>query len=284
MRERPREPYRDARPRVPVNARRSLAIIVISAHLAGGCGLFQKSELVRTQKQRSAANKYAAGNWMERAEAVREIVRYIGPDKNDLIVGTLMVASGDPYQQVRMEAVKGLAIMKSQESLAMLRRIASEDPADNVRWHALRELRGLGDAPAADIYIRALDSDDWLIREEAARGIISLDNTVIRERMIPHILRAMNDPDVNVVLAVLNNITFRDQRLYRAIADRIQGESDYSLLAAALKAANGYRLDEKTKEKVIDLLVHNNSRIRVLALRVLKSDRALVESEMKKSR
>jgi HEAT repeat protein len=255
--------------------------IIISALLAGGCGLLQKSELVRTQKQRSAANKYAAGNWMDRVEAVREIVRYIGPDKNDLIFGTLTVASGDPYQQVRMEAVKGLAIVGNQECLAMLRRIASSDPADNVRWRALRELRDLGDAAAADIYVRALDSDDWLIREEAARGIISLDKAVIRERMIPHILRAMNDPDINVVLAVLNNISLRDPRLYPAIANRLLAESDYSLLAASLKALNGYRLDDKTKEKVIDLLVHSNSRVRVLALRALKSDRALIESEMK---
>lgn len=272
---------RDAHPSVPMHTCRALAVLIISAHLAGGCSLFQKSDLVRTQKQRNAANKYAAGNWMERVDAVREIVRYIGPDKNDLIFGTLMVASGDPYQQVRMEAVKGLAIVKNQECLSMLRRIASEDPADNVRWLALRELRGLGDPSAADIYVRALDSEDWLIREEAARGIISLDEAVIRERMIPHMLRALNDPNVNVVLAVLNNITVKDQRLYRVIAERLHVKSDYSLLEASLKAINGYRLDEKTKEKIIDLLVYNNSRIRILALRVLKSDQALAESEKK---
>ncbi|MBN2077498.1 MAG: HEAT repeat domain-containing protein [Spirochaetes bacterium] len=278
---RTREPSRNTRPDEPAHARRAVAIIIISAHLAGGCSLFQKSDLVRTQKQRNAANKYAAGNWMERVDAVKEIVRYIGPDKNDLIFGTLMVASGDPYQQVRMEAVKGLAIVKNQECLSMLRRIASSDPADNVRWLALRELRGLGDPAAADIFIRALDSEDWLIREEAARGITSLDKEIIRSRMIPHILKAINDPDVNVVLAVLNTITVRDPRLYRAIADRLTAGSDYSLLEASLKAINGYRLDEKTKEKVIDLLVYNNSRIRVLALRVLKSDQALVESGKK---
>ncbi len=252
----------------------TLLVLILAAYLSG-CNLLQKSDLVRKQKQRNAANKYVAGNWIERTEAVREIIRYIGPDKNDLIIGTLMVASADPHIEVRIEAVKGLSRMDIDQTRSMLRRIAREDPGDNVRWRALRELRLLKDPAAADIYIQAMGSSDWLIREEAARGMLSLADEIIRARMIPHIIKALNDPSASVAIAVMRNLKTRDPRLYQAIADRLLSASEYSLLSASLTAINGYRLDDKTNEKVINLLVHGNADIRVLALRVLKSNRSL---------
>jgi hypothetical protein len=47
------------------------------------------------------------------------------------------------------------------------------------------------------------------------------------------------------------------------------------MLKACLIALKGYKLDEKTKQKIINLLVHPNIRIRILALRVLKKDQML---------
>src|SRR4030042_5525919 len=65
-----------------------ITVLFLALYVAG-CNLFQKAEIVRIQNQRSSANKYAAGDWMERRDAVREIVNYLGKEKNDLIIARL---------------------------------------------------------------------------------------------------------------------------------------------------------------------------------------------------
>jgi hypothetical protein len=249
----------------------------IAAALLAGCGLHHKAELVRIQNQRALANKYAMGNWMVRRDAVREIVRYIGPQKNDLIIGTLKVASTDPHTAVRIEAMKCIPLIKNPEMLALLKKTAESDRDGNVRWYALQSLRLFRDPSAADVFARGLASGDWLIREASIRGILDLDETTVRPRLIPHIIRALGDPRTSVVITTLTGLKIRDDALYRAITGRLfsSTDSDYSMLEAVLTALEGYSLDPKTKEKVINLLVHNNYRIRVLALRVLKKGRGI---------
>ncbi len=154
-------------------------LILLSFNLAA-CNMFQKSGLVRVQKQRSAANKYATGTWMDRRDAVKEIITCLGPDKNDLVIGTLMVASKDPYTAVRIEAVKGLGVLNTKEALDVVKKIASEDRDGNVRWYAIKELRSFKDPSIADVYIRGLESDDWLIREESVKGMLSMDDATIK--------------------------------------------------------------------------------------------------------
>jgi HEAT repeat protein len=251
-------------------------LFILTLYLAG-CNLFQRSELIRVQKQRSAANKYVAGNWMERRDVVREIVKYFGQDKNDLIIGTLLVASKDPYSDVRIEAVKGLAIIKSEKALDVIKKIASDDKDGNVRWYAIKELRSFKDPSIAEIYIKGLGSNDWLIREESIKGALTMDDAIIKVKMIPYIIKAINDTSSNVVYTALQKVKTKDARLYQAIANKFNSCSDYnySLLEASLIALNGYRLDTKTREKVINLLVHDNTHIRLLALRVLKKDKIL---------
>jgi hypothetical protein len=251
-------------------------LMLFSFNLAA-CNMFQKSELVRVQKQRSAANKYATGTWMDRRDAVKEIITCLGPDKNDLVIGTLMVASKDPYTAVRIEAVKGLGVLNTKEALDVVKKIATEDRDGNVRWYAIKELRSFKDPSIADVYIRGLESDDWLIREESVKGMLSMDDATIKEKLIPSIIKAMSDPETSVVYTAMHMVKIKDARLYRAIAEKLNSCSpyDYSLLEASLIALEGYVLDPKTREKVINLLVHDNIRIRLLALRVLKKEEIL---------
>ena len=242
-----------------------------------GCNMFQKSELIRVQKQRSAANKYAAGTWMDRRDAVKEIVTYLGPDKNDLIIGTLMVASKDPYSAVRIEAVKGLGILNTDQALDVVKKIASDDRDGNVRWCAIKELRSFKDPSIAEMYIKGLGSNDWLMREESVKGMLAMDDTTIKEKLIPYIIKAINDPSSSVAYTTLHVVKIKDARLYQAIADKLNSSSlyNYSLLEASLIALEGYKLDPKTREKVINLLLHDSIRIRLLALRVLKKEEIL---------
>ena len=251
-----------------------IPILFLALYVAG-CNLFQKAEIVRIQNQRSSANKYAAGDWMERRDAVREIVNYLGKEKNDLIIGTLMVAAHDLHTAVRIEAVKGLTKISPERSIPVIKKMASEDREGNVRWYALKSLQTFNDPSTAGIYVKGLESEDWLIREESIRGILALDEKTIRAGLIPSIIKALNDPSSSVVITALKSITIKDARLYQVIADKFNSYADhqFSLLEASLHALEGYRLDAKTREKVINLLVHNSNVIRVLALRVLKQEK-----------
>jgi hypothetical protein len=258
----------------------ALLLIILFVDFAG-CGLFRNREKERMQKQKNAAAIFATGNWRERRAAVRDIVSYYGHSNNELVIVTLKIAARDSSAAVRMEAVEGLAKIKTDDTLSAIKKIASEERDSNVRWYAIKELRLWKDPAAAEIFIMGTGSDDWLIREESVRGILSLDDATIRKKCIPAIIRAMKDPSSSVVLTALRSVKTRDPRLYKAIAEKFNscGVFDYSLLEASLTALEGYRLDQKTNEKVINLLVHHNTAVRLLALRVLKKEKTLPARE-----
>jgi HEAT repeat protein len=246
-----------------------------------GCGPFRSREKERLQKQKNAADVFAAGSWRERRDSVLEIANYYGHGNNELVIGTLKIAARDSSAAVRREAVEGLAKIKTDDTLAAIKKIASDEKDSNVRWYAIKELRSWKDPTAAEIFIKGTGSDDWLIREESVRGILCLNDPTIRKKCIPAIIRAMKDSSSSVVLTALRNVKIRDPRLYQAIAEKFNSCSvfDYSLLEASLTALEGYRLDQKTKEKVVNLLVHHNTAIRLLALRVLKKEKTLPAQE-----
>ena len=253
----------------------SMLMALICLH-AAGCVSW---DMIRVQRQREAAIRYPSADWQERRSIAHDIVRYYGKDKNDLVIGILAYACRDPHPAVRMEAVQSLAKIKPEHALPLLQKIAREDSSDNVRWYALAALRVFNDPSSADIFVQGLGSPDWLIREECVRGICSLDDATVRAKLIPPIIKAMHDPSTSVMLTALRQVRTRDDRIYTVIAEKLKSatNNDYSLLEACLIALKGYRLDPKTKEKVINLLLHNNPRIRILALRVLKEDRILAK-------
>jgi HEAT repeat protein len=259
------------------------ALAAALALAAAGCSLMQKAEVIRKQNINNAARKYTAGAWPERVAAVQEIIKYYGQKKNSLIVSTLALASRDPHPAVRIEAAKAISRMPTDQATKMLRTIAADDGNGNVRWAALRILRARNDPSNIDVFTKCFTSEDWLLREEAILGILALDDAVIKDRLVPLVIKALNDPSTSVSLSVLAHIRVKDDRIYRAITARFIAatEFQYSLLEASLLALDGYRLDPKTREKVINLLVHDNVRIRLLALRVLKKDKMMKEIERK---
>lgn len=272
--------YRPRTGHVRVKTPASLAVVLLSLALAG-CGMFHKSDLARVQKQREAALRYPGANWMERRDIVRSVVDYYGRDKNDLVIGILTYAVRDPQPAVRIEAIQSLGKIQSERTLPLIKKTALEDSDNNVRWYAMKALRSFKDPSSADIFMRGLDSGDWLVREESIKGICSLDDATVKARLIPSIIKAMNDPSTSVMLTAMRRVRTRDDRLYRVISEKLRNASEYnySLIQASLTALRGYQLDPKTKEKVIGLLLHNNPQIRVLALRVLKEDRTLEHPE-----
>ncbi len=252
--------------------------VIISVLLFSGCAMLQRTELIRRQHVRDEANRYAAGNWLQRLEAVKEIVKFYGPEKNTLIIGTLLVALNDPYTSIRIEALKGLARCRDQNTHAVIRKIAADDEKNpDVRWYALRALRVFKDPADIDVFVKGLQSKDWIIREVSIKGLCVMDDATIKKNLIPYIIKGINDPETSVTITTLRWLKTKDEKFYTAIVDKFNtcNEYNYSMLKACLIALKGYKLDEKTKQKIINLLVHPNIRIRILALRVLKKDQML---------
>ncbi len=257
---------------------------LLLALLFTGCNVLQKAEMIRRQNVRNAANKYAAGNWLERRDAVNEIINYYGPEKNELIVGTLLVALSDPHEAVRVTALIGLAKFKVEYSHEAIRKLAIEDQDTDTRRYALRALRAFRSPSDIEVFIKGFQSEDWLIREESLKGFLAMDDASIKSSLVPYVISAINDQRVSIALAALRRVKTRDERIYKAVVNKLGslGKINYSMLEACLAALDGYVLDEKTKNMVINLLVHPNLKIRLLALKVLKNEKYLTKPAKKK--
>jgi hypothetical protein len=258
----------------------SLCALFLALTFAG-CNMLQKAEIIRKQNVRNAANKYATGNWLERREAVNEIIKYYGPEKNELIIGTLLVALSDPHEAVRIAALTDLARFKLEATHAVIKKIAAEEENTDTRWYALKALKIFRDPADIDAFIKGFQSDDWLIREESVKGFLVMDDESIRSRLMPQILSAINDSRESIAITTLRRLKTKDERLYKAIIDKFSKltKFNYSLIEATLTALNGYRLDEKTRALTINLLVHPNIKIRLLALKVLKNEKILPKAK-----
>jgi hypothetical protein len=252
--------------------------VIIGVLLFSGCAMFQRTELIRRQNVRDEANRYATGDWLERLDAVKRIVNFYGPEKNTLIIGTLLVALNDPYTSIRIEALKGLAKCRDQSTHAAIRKIAADDEKNpDVRWYALRALRVFKDPGDIDVFIKGLRSKDWIIREASVKGLCMMDDATIKKHLIPYVIEGIDDPETSVAITTLRWLKTKDTKFYAAIVNKFNAcnEYNYSMLKACLIALKGYKLDGKTRQKVINLLVHPNIKIRILALRVLKKDQML---------
>jgi len=215
---------------------------------------------------------YRSQDWEARRKTVAELSSLKSPDAEDLLIA----AADDNHPLVRIEALGGLRRIASLKGKRAIRYIAEFESNPNVRWHALRVLTEFKDPDNAPIFGKGLASQDWLVREESIKGLLRIEDPTIRKLSIPYILQALGDPSVNVRLAALDNMTVRDERLYAALSRMLTTEmmGQYTMLKGVLRAIDGYSLDEPTRKKLTSLLMHPNRDVRVLAFRVLKSDRA----------
>lgn len=196
-----------------------------------------------------------------------------------------MTASLDDHPSIRIEAAKGLSRLKSHTSLSMLLNLASPQSPANVRWFAIKSLTKRNSPLAVSVYTRGIMNPDWLIREASIEGLLALNDEEIKKRNIAQILSCLKDPMISVRLTTLEHLSIKDRRIYRAIALNVSQKKPTALIISSLKAINGYQLDQNTREKLIEMLSHPRTIIRILALRALKEDRKirLLKSELSES-
>ncbi len=254
------------------------ALLILSFSVQVGCGrgTTRLNEEER-QRMRITATRYESANWQVRRSAIRELASYKIREAEAVLVKAL----DDSHTLVRVEALEGLEKTENVTARRRIRALAEYERNNNVRWQAIRVLRGFRDPRDAVVFAKGLSIDDWLIREESIKGLLSIDDFAIKYVSVPYILQALEDSSINVRIAAIENLSVRDERIYAALAAMLDDEvmTKHSLLKALLKALNGYKLDGLTLKRATSLLVHQNTEIRVLALRLVKRDRELKKND-----
>ena len=217
-------------------------------------------------------------NWETRKKAVMELSNYMAGRHKERVESDMLRASHDSHDEIRIEVIR---VFMKQPSPVFRQRLVemSDDPGANVRWYALQSLSAYGDPEAAPVFINGLSSEDWLIREASITGLLKIKDPSLQEEIIPHILLALQDENLSVRIAALENLTIKDQRLYPAITSLlITGkQKGPTVLIPVLNALRGYMLERDAKDVVISMLTHPNSEIRMASFRVLREDKALRE-------
>ncbi len=255
------------------------AVILVPPFIFFLCASVSCLNRITTQQKPSDINTYFAmyenGNWLEKKNAIRHIKKY----PSDKTFSFLVKATDDPHSIIRIEALKSISLYAPPVALVKVKQLALNEKKPNVRWQALRTLSQYKDPASALVFAKALKSDDWLLREEAVRGLLNINDYAIRYVSVPYILEALDDNVESIVITTLNNLTIKDQRLYNKISKILRDTPTYrhSLLKAALTSLKGYRYDPATRNTIVKLLVHRNKDLRLAAFRALKSESMLIE-------
>lgn len=221
----------------------------------------------------ASVNLYSSNNWEEREKAVIDLYYYKNSFYSRNILLFFLKASEDRHSAVRIKAINGLHLMPDPAALERLRIMAREDPKANVRWHAIQALADYRIKENEELFVESFKSSDWLIREAAIVGLLKINNPESQIRNILLIKDGLNDPVISVKLATLQNLELKNELFYPDITKIINDtQSSHSILKAALSAIKGYRLDYNTRDRLITLLTHYESEIRIEAFRALKEE------------
>jgi len=217
-------------------------------------------------------NGYKSDNWKTRLEAVKAVATIKGERAENLVIKAL----NDPHNAVKMEALQILSKRPIKRARVYIRELALSSQNDNVRWNALRTLSRYRDPRDASIFIYNFTDEDWLIREASIIGLLSIDDYSTKYIHIDVIIKALDDPSISVKFAALSHLNIQHHSLYAKLIQMLYGENNPpSLLVAILKALQAYKIEEKDRDKIIELLTHSNSAVRITALQTLKAKKEL---------
>jgi HEAT repeat protein len=226
------------------------------------------------------SQSFKSESWETRKEVINNLCLYNSPQVEDILITAL----DDNHSIVKIEALKCLGIKRPAKAKRVIRHIAEFEEDNNIRTYSIQALAKYRDPASAPVFAKGLASDDWLTREESIKGILMIDDILIRRISVSYIMQALKDSRINVRLAALENIKIRNEIIYNELSLIINNDENYNkinLLNAAIKAINGYLLDKTTRERIISFLTHPDTEIRISSLAVLKKDKELQENELK---
>jgi len=220
-------------------------------------------------------NNYNSEDRETRLESIKHISKYSNTvyAKNSLLL--LLKATEDPYSEIRIEALKFLKKMKAPSAEEKIGIIALSDENPNVRFFAFSALEEFGNIKDEGTFLKGINDPDWLVKEAALRGLMKINDPEVQNRHLDLILNGIKDKNISIRLTAISCINIKDPQIYSELAKIINDkESGLSLMKAALQKISGYKLDNKTKKRIIELLTHSDKDIRVLSLQVLKQEKS----------
>ncbi|PKL41165.1 MAG: hypothetical protein CVV44_00575 [Spirochaetae bacterium HGW-Spirochaetae-1] len=269
-----------------------ILLVLCLAPLFTGCGKSKTREHQSLDQYiiMEAEKKYQSPDWKIRLEAIQDIIgisNYGTLSMADKQTESLLLdATRDIHGAVKIEALKGLARYHSDRVLNRLLEMSLDERDGNVRWFTLLTLGQHRSPRAVPAFLQNIKSEDWLIREASIKGILLLRDETLQRDLEPQIIKALNDPSISVKITTLKYLSIKSPGIYEALSSIIKAKTPppYSLMRSALVAIKGYSLDSATREKIITLLTHSNTTIRILALRVLKEEQNIPVLEEKTDR
>lgn len=249
-------------------------ILILAGLLVLCCSSNQFIEDTAAQQEITAAvNNYNSENWEIRLESVKSISKYSNSvyAKNSLLL--LMKALDDSHAKIRIEALKTLKVIKAPAAEEKIGGIALNDINSNVKFFAFSALEEYGSIQNEDIFIHGIDDTDWFIKEAALKGLMKIKDPEIQIKYLNIIVSAINDKNISIKLTAISNLNIKDPLIYEKLSEIINNkESGLSVLKAALEKIKGYKLDKKTKGRIIELLTHRDKNVRILSLQALKQE------------
>lgn len=230
-------------------------------------------DMAAQQEITAAVNNYNSENWEVRLASVKSISKYSDSvyTKNSLLL--LMKALDDSHAKIRIEALKTLKVMKAPSAEEKIGSIALNDINSNVKFFAYSALEEYGSIQNEDIFIHGIDDTDWLVKEAALKGLMKIKDPEIQIKYLNIIVSAINDKNISVKLTAISNLNIKDPLIYENLSEIINNkESGLSVLKAALEKIKGYKFDNKTKGRLIELLTHRDKNVRILSLQALKQE------------
>jgi HEAT repeat protein len=217
-----------------------------------------------------AEMRYESPNWTERVAAIQEVSRYQNPRCETFLLN----ATKDPHTRVRIEAIGALSAYLSPNTFETIRNIVETEKDNIVKYTALNALSKFQNPRSAPVFIAALKSDDWMIRETAIIGLLDIPDPAVETLSVQYIINALSDPNESVRLATLSHLRIKDEKIYFILRAQLTGDSLYyrpEYLKVILSAIHGYQYDDAMRRIIMKYITHPNTEIRILALRCIKT-------------
>ncbi len=221
----------------------------------------------------NAVNNYSSENWEIRLNSIKRMSRYTGTAyaKNSLML--VIKAMDDSHSKVRIESLIILQNLRISAVEEKIKNIALSDENANVRHFAFIALGEYNNIDNEKTFLEGLNDKDWFVKEAALEGLMKINDPEIQIKHLDIIIKSINDKNISLKLTAISNISIKDQLIYEELAKIINNkESGLSILKAALQKIKGYKLDNTTKKRIIELLTHRDKNIRLLSLQVLKQE------------
>jgi len=247
--------------------------------LFNGCGGGRLSGGAKIQNDITVAvNDYNSDNWEIRFNAIKKVSRYSNTvyAKNSFLL--VFKALDDSHSEIRIEALKILKSMKAPAAEKKITSLALLDENANVRFFAYSALGEYGNLQNEEIFIKGLQERDWLVKEAALKGLMTIKDPEIQIKNLDAILNAVKGKNISIRLTAISNLNIRHPLIYDELAEIINNkESNLYVLKAALQKIKEYKLDARTKKRIIELLTSRDKNVRLLSLQVLKQQELNLE-------